>query len=154
MHWVALVTASWTSWGEWSWQLPSASRASVTGWWRGRKWNAGLRLNSLWRGGRLICWNFSTYTQYKYSSLVFGNVSHCYCTEAHKTLNCSMHANKNFFFLALKWTKLLPLSIFYVEKRHTVLFVPSCPLSQALFSACEGLLQISCVVRAALLSEA
>lgn len=58
------------------------------------------------------------------------------------------------FFLALKWTKLLPLSIFYVEKRHTVLFVPSSPLSQALFSACEGLLQISCVVCAALLSEA
>lgn len=61
--------------------------------------------------------------------------SGCYCTEAHKTLNYSMHTNKNLLFFSLEMNKNTPTWSLLAGEKHTVPLVFSSSLSQALFCA-------------------
>lgn len=80
---------------------------------------------------------FSTNTQFPVVQQFFAwqGLLYCYCSKAHKTLNYSMHANKNLLFFALEMNKATPTRYLQYREKHTVPIVPSSPLSQALFHA-------------------
>lgn len=80
---------------------------------------------------------FSTYTQFPVVQQFFAwqGLLYCYCSKAHKTLNYSMHANKNLLFFALEMNKNTPTWYLQSREKHTVPIVRFSPLSQALFHA-------------------
>lgn len=129
MDWVTLVIASWTSWGKWYRQLPSALRASVTG--------------VMERGNEMpVCWGKTPSEEeenlfaevfplipsfLQHSSSLLGNVFHiAIALRLVRLWIIVCMLIRIYCFLPLKWTKTLPLSIFNLEK--STLFPLCCPL--------------------------
>ena len=118
MHWVTLVIAFWTSWGEWWRQLLSALRASVTG---------------VMEGGNEmpVCWGKTSEEEenlfaevfplipsfLQYSSSLLGSVFHiAVALRLIRLWIVVCMLIRIYCFLPLKWTKTLPLGIFNLEK--------------------------------------
>lgn len=100
---------------------------------------------------RRTYWSFSTYTQFSAVQQFFACqcLSYCCCTEAHKALNYSMHANKNLLVFCPWNEQKHSHSVSSIwRKAHCSPCAFLSPFPSTLL-CCEELLQICCVVCAA-----